>query len=81
MIKENFVRLFESSIKNNWELPALTDYIEKNTLTYGEVGEEVAKLHLLFDNIGIQQGDKISLIGKNGVNWCITYIATVTYGA
>ena len=63
MIKENFVRLFESSIKNNWELPALTDYIEKNT-TYGEVGEEVAKLHLLFDNIGIQQGDKISLSEK-----------------
>jgi long-chain acyl-CoA synthetase len=81
MVKENLVRLFESSIKDNWELPALTDYIEKHTVTFGEVGEEVAKLHLLFENIGIQQGDKISLIGKNGINWCITYIATVTYGA
>ena len=81
MIKENFIRLFESSIRDNWELPAFTDYIEEHTLTYGEVGTEVAKLHLLFDTIGIDQGAKISLIGKNGTSWCVTYIAAVTYGA
>ena len=81
MIKENFIRLFESSIRENWELPALTDYIEKVTYTYGEAGKEIAKLHLLFEQIGVEEGDKISLIGKNGTHWCIAYIATVTYGA
>ena len=81
MIKENFIRLFESSIRENWELPALTDYIEKVTYTYGEAGKEIAKLHLLFEQIGVEEGDKISLIGKNDTHWCIAYIATVTYGA
>ena len=81
MIKENFIRLFETSIRENWDLPAMTDYIENVTYTYGEAGKEIAKLHLLFDKIGLEHGDKVSLIGKNGTHWCIAYIATVTYGA
>ena len=81
MIKENFIRLFESSIRENWESPALTDYIEKVTYNYSDVGIQVAKLHILFEQIGLEQGDKVSLIGKNGTHWCIAYIASVTYGA
>lgn len=81
MVKENLVRLFEQSIKDNWELPALTNYIEKTTYTYGEVAEEIEKLHIFFEKVGIQQGDKIALCGKNGAHWCIVYIATITYGA
>ncbi|MDR0830028.1 MAG: AMP-binding protein [Prevotellaceae bacterium] len=81
MITENLVRLFESSIKNNWELPAWTDYNEQTTMTYGEVGEQVARLHLLFDTIRLEKGAKISLVGKNGINWCTVYVAAVTYGA
>lgn len=81
MISDNLVRLFESSMKSNWELPAFTDYNEKKTYTYGEVAREVARLHLLFKRIGFGKGDKLALIGKNGPRWCITYIATVTYGA
>lgn len=81
MVSDNLVRLFESSMKQNWELPAFTDYNEKRTYTYAEVAKEVAKLHLLFKRIGFEKGDKLALIGKNGPRWCITYIATVTYGA
>lgn len=81
MISDNLVRLFENSMKQNWELPAFTDYNEKKTYTYGEVALEVAKFHLLFKKIGFGKGDKLALIGKNGTHWCITYIATVTYGA
>ena len=28
-----------------------------------------------------QTGDKIALVGKNTPNWCIAFMATVTYGA
>ena len=52
MVSENLVRLFEHSMKSNWELPAFTDDIEKKTYTYGEVAEEVARLHVLFKSIG-----------------------------
>lgn len=81
MIEQNLIKLFEHSFKTNWELPAYTNYYKKQTLTYGEAATQIAKLHLLFDELQIQPGDKISLIGKNTPNWTLTYVATVTYGA
>ncbi len=81
MLKENFIRLFEDSFRNNWDLPAFTDYGTDKTLTYGEAAAEVERLHLLFDVCGVQKNDKVALIGKNSTNWAIAYIATITYGA
>ncbi|MBQ8887968.1 MAG: AMP-binding protein, partial [Bacteroidaceae bacterium] len=81
MIKENFIKLYENSFKENWDLPLYTDYGEDSTFTYGQVAEEIAKLHLIFQHCSLRRGDKISLIGKNTSRWCIAYMATVTYGA
>lgn len=81
MIEQNFIRLYEDNFKKNWELPALSDYKEGTTLTYGELAREIARLHLLFTELGIEKGDRISLIGKNHSVWSIVFLATVTYGA
>jgi len=81
MIQENFIHLFEETFKANWELDALTDYVDKYTLTYGQSAQQIAKLHLLFEECRIKQGDKISLIGRNTANWCVVYMAAITYGA
>ncbi|WP_242385549.1 long-chain fatty acid--CoA ligase [Phocaeicola sartorii] len=81
MIKENFIKLYENSFKENWDLPCYTDYGEDTTFTYGQVAEEIAKMHLLFQYCSLRRGDKISIIGKNTSLWCIAYLATVTYGA
>ena len=35
----------------------------------------------MFKEAGIERGDKIALIGRNNTRWCISYIATITYGA
>ena len=79
--KENFIKLYENSFKENWDLPCYTDYGEDTTFTYGQVAEEIAKIHLLFQYCSLRRGDKISIIGKNTSRWCIAYLATVTYGA
>ncbi len=81
MIQENFIKLYENSFKENWDLPCYTDYEEEVTFTYGQVAEEIAKLHLLFRHCSLRRGDKIALIGKNTARWCIAYMASVTYGA
>ncbi len=81
MIEQNFIQLYEISFKNNWPQPAVTDYKEKTTYTYGELAREIARLHLLFRELGIEKGDKISLIGKNHSSWSILFMATITYGA
>ena len=48
MIKENFIKLYENSFRENWDLPCYTDYGENTQYTYGQVAEEIARLHLLF---------------------------------
>lgn len=49
MIKENFIKLYENSFKENWDLPCYTDYGEDNAFTYGQVAEEIAKLTCCFN--------------------------------
>jgi long-chain acyl-CoA synthetase len=81
MIQQNFIKLYEDSFKKNWDLPALTDYKKGTSYTYGELAREIVKLHLLFSELGIKKGDKISLVGKNHSSWSILFMATITYGA
>ena len=81
MLKENLIKLYEASFRENRELPALPDDFKEEHFSYYEMAKEIAKLHLLFKKAGIGQGDKIALIGRNNPRWCITYIATITYGA
>ncbi len=81
MIKENFIKLYETSFRENWDLPCYTDYGDDISFTYGQVAEEIARLHLLFKHCSLRRGDKIAIIGKNNTRWCIAYMATITYGA
>ncbi|MBN1988186.1 MAG: AMP-binding protein [Bacteroidales bacterium] len=77
---KSFVRLFEESIKQNWDLPAFTDY-KGATLSYSDVARKVEKIHIIFEKTGIQKGDKIALIGRNSSTWAVAFLATVSYGA
>ena len=79
--KYNFVKMYERSLRDNWELPAVTDYGTDVTLTYGQLAINIAKLHILFEQCGIKKNDKIAVMGKNNSNWVAVYLATITYGA
>jgi len=80
MIKERLIGYVEQSIIKNWDIEALSNYKEKG-YSYKAIAEKILKLHILFRGSGIKEGDKVALIGRNSANWCITYLATVTYGA
>jgi len=81
MIKENFIKLYEDSFKENWDLPALTDYSKGTSFTFAEVAKEIARIHIIFNECQIRRGDKIALVGKDCSRWCITYMAAISYGA
>ena len=81
MLEQNLIKLYEQSFRDNREMSALTDYFKGESFSYYEIAKEVAKLHLMFKEAGIEKGDKIALIGRNNTRWCISYIATITYGA
>jgi long-chain acyl-CoA synthetase len=80
MIQERLIGYIEQSIRQNWEIEALSNYKEKG-LSYKDIAEKILKLHILLKGSGIKEGDKIALAGRNSANWCITYLAAVTYGA
>jgi long-chain acyl-CoA synthetase len=80
MIQERLIGYIEQSIRQNWNIEALSNYKEKG-YSYREIAEKILKLHILFKGSGIKEGEKIALVGRNSANWCITYLATITYGA
>lgn len=80
MIQERLIGYIENSIRQNWDIEALSNYKEKG-YSYRAIAEKILKLHILFKGSGILEGDKIALVGRNSANWCITYLAAVTYGA
>src|SRR5664280_2810092 len=80
MIQERLIGYIEQSIRQNWEIEALSNYKEKG-YSYKEIAEKILKLHILFKGSGIKEGDKIALIGRNSANWCVIYLASVTFGA
>ena len=81
MIQENFIKIYEKSFQENWDLPALTDYGKDTSFTFGQMAEEIARIHLLFRECQVRRGDKVALIGKDSARWCIAYMAVITYGA
>lgn len=81
MIEKRFIQIYQDGIRENWELPALTDYSNKHTLTYENLAVEIAKLHIFLKECGIKHGDKVALVGKNTPQWCTVFIGVITYGA
>lgn len=81
MSNENLLQIYASSFRKNWELPALTEFGSRQTMTYADLSRRIAALHLLFKESGVKRGDKIALMGKNSFSWVVVYMATITYGA
>lgn len=79
-MQENLVGLIGESVRRNWTRPALADW-EGTGLTYGQVADEIARLHEIFRICHVAPGDKIALLGRNSASWAVVWLATVTYGA
>jgi long-chain acyl-CoA synthetase len=80
MIKERLIGYIEQSIRQNWDIEALNNYKERE-YTYREIGSKIIKLHMFFRETGIKEGDMIAMVGRNSANWCMVYLAAVSYGA
>ena len=78
-MKHYFTRLQEA-MKANWERPALGNY-RGEVFTYGEVATQIAKLHVLYEAIGLKKGDKVALCAKNSARWGIAFFSANTYEA
>ena len=72
-----FIKKFEQSIKQCWNLPAINDY-KSTPITYGELAKEVEIMHILWKEAGLKEGDKISLNSRSCTNWGVTFMAATS---
>ena len=77
----NLIQLYEKSFRENWDLSCLTYYPTGESLTFGQFAGRIARIHLLFETLGIRPGDKIAVCGKDTIPWVTVFMATITYGA
>lgn len=80
MMNKPFNKHIEDSIKANWEHLALSDY-NGASFHYKDVARRIEKLHIIFEECGLEKGDKVAICGRNSANWGIVFLATLAYGA
>ena len=73
-------KILQQSFINNWDRAALTNY-QGMTLAYRDVARRIAKLHIAFEQCGLQRGDKVAICSRNQANWGVSFLAAITYGA
>ena len=73
-------KMFEAAFKKNWLRPAISNY-QGETLHFRDVARRMEKLHIMFEECGLQKGDKVAICSRNQANWAVVFLATMTYGA
>ena len=73
-------KIFENSLRNNWDRPALSNY-QGVTLHYRDVARRIAKLHIMYEHCGLKKGDKVAICSRNQANWGVSFLSVLTYGA
>jgi len=76
---ENFVKTFKETIIRCWNQNALSDY-HKDTVTYGQLGHNIAKMQAFWAACGLEKGDKVCLYAASSKNWLTCFMSAVTGG-
>lgn len=77
---KHYLQSLRRIIIENWDSKALCDY-HGDSFTFGELYEQIKRLHSLFDRFGIREGDKIAICGHNQARWGIGFLAVNSYKA
>ena len=62
MIKENLIKMYEQSFRDNWELSAVSDYGTDTTYHYSELAAEISRLRIAIIK---QVGDTVVINDKH----------------
>ena len=73
-------KIFEAAFKKNWLRPAISNY-QGETLHFRDLARRMEKLHIMFEECGLQKRDKVAICSRNQANWAVSFLATMTYGA
>ena len=81
MATKHYLSYLQETMSNNWTSLAMKDLDGVNSYTYEELATGIAKLHVTWREMGIKEGDKIALCGRNCANWGLLFLAATSYKA
>ncbi len=70
----------QNATRKFWNKSALNS-IGGESFTYCQMATQIEKIHLVFEKMGVQKGEKIALWARNGARWGMSYLAVNTYEA
>ncbi len=79
MKKSGLSNLYTDAFHKNWDKIAFSDF-EGNDFYYRDVAKIIKSLHLFYQLLGIQKGDKIAVFGRNSAHWASTFLSSVSAG-
>ena len=63
-----------------WDRPAISNY-HGATYHFRDLARKIAKLHIIFEESGLEKGDKVAICSRNQANWVVAFLSAMTYGA
>ena len=76
----HYLSYVEDVVKKGWENSSITNY-GSNTLKNCDIAKNIERLHILFRQCGVKEGENIAICAKNSAEWCVAFLAITTYKA
>ena len=81
MATKHYFAYLQETMARRWDCLALEDLDGENKYTYAALAAAIKKLHVTWQELGIKEGDKIALCGRNCANWGLLFLAAESYKA
>ena len=81
MATKHYLSYLQETVCSHWDRLAMKDLDGVNSYTYAELAAAIERLHVTWRELGIKEGDKIALCGRNCANWGLLFLAVESYKA
>ena len=81
MATKHYLSYLQETMHSRWDKLAMKDLDGVNSYTNAELAVAIEKLHVTWHEMGIKEGDKIALCGRNCANWGLLFLAVTSYKA
>ena len=81
MATKHYLSYLQETMRSHWDVLAMADLDGEHRYTYADLAAEIAKLHVTWREMGIKEGDRIALCGRNCANWGLLFLAVESYKA
>ena len=76
----HYLSYVEDVVKKGWDKPAITNY-GGNSFKNCDLARNIERLHILFEQCGIKEGENIAICARNSAEWCVVFLAISIYKA